>query len=632
MDNPFGRYRAEQMGESSWKYYVSPDDNLLSETPLIFEGSRGTGKTMFLLCNSWREKFAELNYNTDEILYLFSKNSFIGFYHIIDGRFVGNNLSGKGIENDKWISVFNTYFNIIIAKEILLFLQKCIELNIITSNIIEELNMRIVQKCSIICTEINLTNIIKGFDKILDCIEEYTNNPELEAPKLLSAGTLIKIIIEQIKRIDIFKETRFHILIDEFEELNKSQQMQINTLIKQSVFWLVYDICVKTNGIYTSETISGNEIIQEPHDFRLHKPELQDYDNSKKYIEFLKNVCRKRLSEFIDPNMTKYEDYLDIEYYLKTFPETQIQSEYKRSPNYKAEVTDILEATISKDPTTHNISRAEILDTLFHNNPNIERMHIALLQRKGISVEQLYTAAKEKTKEYESWKQNTLYATHFLLCNELGIEFKYHGLKVFAQLSSGVIRYFIEICKSAFDNAISNGFSFQNIRPITIKEQTDAALYVSETKVAKIDGFVPGGKILKRLVLNLGKIYFLIQSNKQTTLGEPEVNHFTTKLFEFKNFYSDANEYLEYALMHNILQTSLPTKTKSNDCVETADFHLNHIYCPYFKISHRRKRKLSIEPAVLRALILGSSDEINKIVKKYSAEIENQSSQGKLFE
>jgi predicted MPP superfamily phosphohydrolase len=83
--------------------------------------------------------------------------------------------------------------------------------------------------------------------------------------------------------------------------------------------------------------------------------------------------------------------------------------------------------------------------------------------------------------------------------------------------------------------------------------------------------------------------------------------------------------------MHNILQPSLPTKTKSNDIVEVADFHMNHIYCPYFKISHRRKRKIKIEPSVLNKLILGNSEEVGKIIKKYEEVSESSISQGKLF-
>ncbi len=629
--NPFGKNRAEQMGEDSWRYYVSPEENLLSEQPLIFEGSRGTGKTMFLLCNSWREKFSESNYENAKIKQLFSKENFVGIYYKIDGRFVGNNLMGKGVEEEKWISIFNTYFNIIVSKEIYEFINKCLLQGIINHSDLCNLNTRVAKKIGLKVEEVNIDKIFEQFEELLDSIEEFSNDPEQELPKLLSSGTLIKTIVEYIRKIEVFKEARFHILLDEYEELNEKQQIQINTLIKQSVYWLVYDICVKTNGIYSFNTISGNEIIQEPHDFKHHKPELSDYDNSKRYLEFLKRICQKRLEEFVPKETKDYDTWIDIENYLKRYPDSEILPIYKTSPNYKKEVLDVLRALINLDESSSEIEQQELEKALFNESPLIERMHIALLRRKDVNVKILYDAIKNEKKEYNDWKHNTLYATHFLLCNELGLDYQYHGLKVFAQLSSGVIRYFIEICKSAFDNAIENSFSFSNPRSLSLKEQTNAAQFVSETKVAQIDGFVPGGKVLKRLILNLGKIYYLRQNNRQTTLGEPEVNHFTTSLFELKTYHGDATMYLDFAVMHNILQPSLPTKTKSNDIVEVADFHINHIYCPFFKISHRRKRKIKIEPSVLNKLILGNSEEVGKIIKKYEEVNEFNISQGKLF-
>ena len=59
--NPFRAYRAEQLSENIWRLYVKePFDKLLGPKPLIFEGGRGSCKTMFLRCNSWKERFDEI--------------------------------------------------------------------------------------------------------------------------------------------------------------------------------------------------------------------------------------------------------------------------------------------------------------------------------------------------------------------------------------------------------------------------------------------------------------------------------------------------------------------------------------------------------------------------------------------
>lgn len=150
--NPFHRNRAEQMGESMWKYYVdkAPFNNLLGDKPLIYEGSRGSGKTMFFLCNSWREKFSEFIEKKKNYLDFLASEGLVGFYYKIDGRFVGKNLSGKGVPDHVWRGVFNTYFNVMVSKEILHYLKRCIQQGFITNTDIQHIQKRITEKLKLI--------------------------------------------------------------------------------------------------------------------------------------------------------------------------------------------------------------------------------------------------------------------------------------------------------------------------------------------------------------------------------------------------------------------------------------------------------------------------------------------------
>ena len=258
-------------------------------------------------------------------------------------------------------------------------------------------------------------------------------------------------------------------------------------------------------------------------------------------------------------------------------------------------------------------------------------MHLCLLKRNGkINVKTLYKAVKEDSKQYRDWKHNMLFATHFLLCKELDVVKKYSGFATYAMLSSGVIRSFLEICESAFEFAFSKGFDFEHPRPLTLDEQTEAAHYVSQSKVSKIEGFIPDGIHLKRFMLALGKIFYLRHTDPDTTLGEPEPNHFFTKPLELQTTSADAIRVLNNAVMHNVLQLDLPTKEKNAGTLETSDYHINHIYCPYFNISHRRKRKIYIEPNELNVLLLGKSSEIEKVIRSISKKNGNPTIQGKL--
>ena len=62
--NPFSQLRAELMGPELWKMFVpGPFARLTAQRPLVLEGGRGSGKTMFFLCNSWRERLSNVKAN-----------------------------------------------------------------------------------------------------------------------------------------------------------------------------------------------------------------------------------------------------------------------------------------------------------------------------------------------------------------------------------------------------------------------------------------------------------------------------------------------------------------------------------------------------------------------------------------
>jgi hypothetical protein len=479
---------------------------------------------------------------------------------------------------------------------------------------------RAAQKVQCNSSDVSLKKLSNYFDLILDKIETFSNDPEQEKPLGLHAGTLINLLTEELRKIEIFAAARFHVFVDEFEELNIQQQKQINTLIKQSRYWLVYDIGVKSNGRYSEETISG-EIIQEPHDFVHYYPESESFNRQKDYEDLLVSICRKRLEDYIPESLQKNDDYFDIRFYLKYYGKEVELDEFQKQKKFeriKTILVDRIELENNQYKTFTQEELTDVIDVLVGTTPDLVRMHISLLNRKGkVKLKDLYLNAKENSARYRDWKGNMSFATYFLLCKELDIKKRYHGLKTFSMLSSGVIRSFLEICESAFDFAFSNAFSFDEPRSLSLDEQTDAAHYVSQSKVAKIDGFVPDGVYLKRLVLALGKLFYEKHTDANATLGEPEPNHFHTKISELKSTSGDAVRVLDHAVMHNVLQLDVPTKEK-NDNIETTDFHLNHIFCPYFKISHRRKRKLYIDPSDLKTLLVGGHSEVERVIKTLS--------------
>jgi hypothetical protein len=323
---------------------------------------------------------------------------------------------------------------------------------------------------------------------------------------------------------------------------------------------------------------------------------------------------------------TYNEDHLNISFYLKNFGKRYEDELFSKSSNL-LKVKERILLEIKRQSKIYNYTKNEIDDfynELTNDSPIAMRMHLALLLRKNRNVvpaKRLVDHKNQNSEKYKDWVHNTETAVIYLLCNELKIDKKYHGFGVYSALSSGVIRSFLELAEYAFDyafNNIENPFTFTNPREFTIDEQTNAVNFISRFKVKEIDSYEPVGYRLRDFTRALGIIFNAIQTNPNATLGEVEQNHFETKVNELKKHDSEAAALLKYAIRYKILEEDKPTKTKSDEILEFTDFHLNHIYCPAFKISHLRKRKIPISHYDLAKLFCGSHKELEEVVKKLS--------------
>jgi len=621
--NPFSKIRAEQMGDSAWKYFVVPSKAHIGSKPLIFEGSRGTGKTMFLKCNSWKEKYNEAIASKHDFKNFILNNQHIGFYYLTDGRFV-KSLQKKNVNDEIWIGIFNTYFNVVLAKEIIEFIELLINDKIILFSDIQyaldKVSLRIKKP-----KPLSLNEIIQSLDETLIAIEHFSNNTNEAQPIGLNSGTIIEDILLQLKKNPLFTETTFHIFIDEYEKLTASQQIELNTLLKQSNSNIVYDFGVLSKGILTPKTSTGQEIRRKD-DFSLFSTDRYDYYEKNEYNEFLKEICKKRLQVELDRSEIEFDERnYDITFYLKYYGKQHEIALFSKSPKL-SKIKDRIYEEIKRHCSLYGYTEDEqivIRKELLNCSPIHMRMHLALLLRKNkdkIPALDLVEHKISNSAKYQDWCHNTETAVFYLLCDELNIEKTYHGFNAFSALSSGVIRSFLELAEFAFDFAMNsnNPFSIDNLREFTIDEQTKAVNFVSNFKIKEIDSYEPYGYRLKEFTIALGKIFNALQTNPNATLGEVEQNHFTTNTAELRFNFPNADLLLKDSVRNMILEEDNPTKTKSEDSVEFLDYHLNHIYCPAFKISYLRKRKINLNYKDLAKLINGTHKELTDTVKKLS--------------
>ena len=92
--------------------------------------------------------------------------------------------------------------------------------------------------------------------------------------------------------------------------------------------------------------------------------------------------------------------------------------------------------------------------------------------------------------------------------------------------------------------------------------------------------------------------------------SEPERNHFHT---DYDKLSEETRTFLKNSELYSVLQKKEETKDKSFSIdSNNIEYHLNHIYAPYFQISPRKIRSLKIDPHILETIINGESSKANE--------------------
>jgi len=617
MFNPFKDNRAEQMNDL-WKYFV-PISKIIDESrkPLVLEGGRGSGKTMLFLCNSWREKSYKFLNESNDIESSFKKEPFIGIYHRVDSAFVSTMY---GNDRNDWDSIFETYLSICLLREVLDFIIFIYN----NSDIID--NTKIVNFIHFISKKIYPSTLVKTFNEIkneinfyLDSIEDIVNrNTNIPAIRLIKLHRFLVDLCNSTNELLCFNQV-FKIFIDEYETLQLSQQRVINTSIKQSTSTIVFNIGLKLEGMKTNKTIAETETIEAPHDFERFSIDNQSID----YINCIKLICKKRIQYGKIENKIPKNANEDIDYYLGNYSiEDEIKSIIKSeiSPIY----IDMLREIIVNECSRNNIpqdKRIDYINTLCNKaSPLNSVIHYSLLKRETIykpSIEELYQACISNNPKYKEWIHTMRIGAVFLLAKYYNKKKLYFGFDVFLSLSSGTIRYFLELCEQAFNNAYFNSdFSWDS--KISILDQSNAAKYISKHKIDDVNNYIPNGKELRIFVQTLGAIFNYLHVSDNVNISEPEPNHFST---DDLSLLEKEKKILSSAIMWNVLQIRGPTKTKRPEySYETIDYFLNKIYTPYFNISYRDQRKIEIPDKILKDLLSGDIEIARKARNDYLKE------------
>ncbi|GLT14195.1 hypothetical protein [Vibrio algivorus] len=639
--------RAEEFPDDLWGQYVLPLEyeaaNLHKLTKgAVIEGGRGSGKTMFLKYHCHETMFSQLRTKLpDDIA------NHIGIYWKPDTSFT-QMIRDEWLD-EMWSSAFNTYASLCVIIE---FCKLCN--SIATSNISNKRIKEGIKKVKIpkvLAEDINVDHIelIRLESEIKSCLYRLTNWINLpnttNPPYNLSLKPVISLVSDSIRSVDgVLKDTTFHILIDEFENLSFDQQKIINTYLKHSEKSLIFSIAYKKNAKVSNETLSQEKIVDR-NDFRridLESIYLNDL-NPKSYEVLAAEILALKLFE-ANCSSSSENDEIIQNYsnpdFLTIRKDTTYQSRLRHSVKSLFESMNLTEVSklILSDKVLLNKLKSTLileglkkhkehsfseLDFIDKNHPEASIVNGAILNRSSTDLVTLkkdfenYKSGSDNT-PYKGWISNNLYGVILYIYNTLPQREcpLYVGFNQFILMSRGNLRHFLELCYQTFIRAEVQSELTENSSAINVDIQGKATKATSTAQLEKIEELGSNGIHLKRLAKRLGSLFSL--SQKRKSQSESEVNHFTIALSDISLLNDDTKKLLNEALVWSVLFQTRGTKAKSNNDIEMIDYILHPVLSCHFGISPRKKRKLKFNVEQIETICYGNESDFSQLKNKFN--------------
>jgi len=567
-DNPFRRVRTENfeslqvLADSFAKPESGRYDKIIEIKPTRLEGGRGSGKTMIL-----KSMTAQVCvYRMKKSNFKDTKIPYYGIYcRLTQGSFAtqaGNILAH--ISEDQASLLFLTEFNFQLINSLIDEISTCSKKDLldISRKIEEEL-------CQQIGRQIYSGQVKKPLNNFIDLKEAIQNelgilNDYLSRKILGESANYSGVFISKDKLREICKtvvstipdlnDKTIYFLLDEYENLLSFQKVVINTLVKwseQGFFSIKFSS--KKTGFKDPQTLERQEI-EEGHDYS--RIDL-DYDLSKAthrtfYKKLLLDICRKTLIN-------------------EGFKETNIEKIFETKTPFFG-----LESEIE-----------EMIDTMLQMQKKVKYSSLKKSEqieiKKRLEIGALYRVMAKKHKRRQ-----------------------FSGFEDLMVLSSGIIRYFLEICGTSYYYAIQDNVDVKMGNPIKVRHQSDAVYALSGFYLYNIrKNLVQYGSDIHRLVMDLGDIF---RAKTLNHLTEPEAARIS--IIDPQSLSEESHEkiakILDLAEMHSVMQTfvgigGIRPKHASN--VQPKEYILNRIYSPVLQYSPRCRWRTSFSTNDLERLV-----------------------------
>lgn len=471
------------------------------------------------------------------------------------------------------------------------------------------------------------------------------NDRRVEGMIQIHVSEMLKYLVWSLKdSCSHFHSTKFKIYVDEFELLTSEQQEIINTFRKHSTMEVNWNVAYKANANPSIKTASS-EWLQAPDDYReinLDSYIREGYESyaAEIFLLTLQNtglqceiggVSPEFLGDRGNVEERKKKKHRDevieaINRILPT-PKTKDLSEYAIKQNaVRNQIREAIKSLklITPDYLERIIHDAELAITVW-----------GIKNQRGFKEADVvgYLDNEDKSKQRMKEKIHNFQYNSLL---SLNLQFAYlqipvySGFRRFATMSSSNIRYFKELCYNSLrqmldDEEDTSVNSIEAFPAVKMESMQRGAIATSTAQVKEIVNYPPYGKTLATLVYRLGEIFSISQKSPVQT--EPERNIFRIQE-DFEGISSQHTDVINSAISWRVLIDQESKRERSRESTTyNREFYLNPIYAPYFGISFRVKRDITITPEEFEVLLLGEQkrfvDLRRHYIKKWKVDIDN---------
>ncbi|MFD2640805.1 hypothetical protein [Pseudomonas japonica] len=475
----------------------------------------------------------------------------------------------------------------------------------------------------------------------------WVRNPDhCKPPQFVHFSVILTALANDLaKHSPRLEAIAFRVFVDEFENLLPRHREIVCDAIKHPSQRIAVHIAHKRDAVTDLKT-SGVERIAEIHDIRtidLESYLARDSDFDVLAAElFLFRIyqadgvisCPAFRPELLhDPKHLAYrltEEYRqDVVNCVKQILPELSAPEIARMALQDQSLRQRVGKMIKKGLEFQGLERTVEVDDLINESvPEATVVLGAILNRKTQSgkealglFQKVLVSGRSKTDPFHKqggWVDNNLYGCLFHLYAGLPRRpnILYSGFSRFCKIAAPNLRFFQELCHNTlllgYQRKSANDIG--SVLRVDYDTQATAVKQVSDAMFGDIMQLGPQGYRLLEFARRLGGLFEAY--NRRRSQSEPEINHFSINEADTAGLSADAQMILREAKIWSVLRETKDTKNKAD--VDTAQFELvlNAIYAPHFRISYRKRRKITLTAAELDIILAQSDSSFETLVKQ----------------